>query len=99
MTCSMPSTWWACHPVLAIAATRLLATLRTCVSDVPVATTIYQDRDNKAFEHWKHPANSQVYDENIWGKAMARIAIDKWPPEKAADEAIDRMKAIFAGYK
>ncbi|MBI2163680.1 MAG: carbohydrate ABC transporter substrate-binding protein, partial [candidate division NC10 bacterium] len=66
---------------------------------VPVATTIYQDRDNKVFEHWKHPANSQVYDENIWGKAMARIAIDKWAPEKAADEAIARMKAIFAGYK
>lgn len=66
---------------------------------VPVATLIYQDRDNKAFEHWKHPANSQVYDENIWGKAMARIAIDKWAPEKAADEAIGRMKAIFAQYK
>jgi multiple sugar transport system substrate-binding protein len=66
---------------------------------VPVATLIYQDRDNKAFEHWKHPANSQVYDENVWGKAMARVAIDKWAPEKAADEAIERMKTIFAGYK
>ncbi len=66
---------------------------------VPVATMIYQDRDNKAFEHWKHPAMSQVYDENIWGKAMARVAIDKWPADKAADEAIERMKTIFAGYK
>jgi multiple sugar transport system substrate-binding protein len=66
---------------------------------VPVATLIYQERDNRVFEHWKNPANSQVYDENIWGKAMARIAIDKWAPEKAADEAIERMKTIFAGYK
>ena len=66
---------------------------------VPVATTIFLDRDNKVFEHYKHPAFSQVYDENIWGKAMARIAIDKWPADKAADEAIERMKAIFAGYK
>lgn len=67
--------------------------------NVPVATTIFLDRENKVFEHWKHPANSQVYDENLWGKAMARVAIDRWTPEKAADEAIERMKAIFAQYK
>src|SRR5204862_411185 len=66
---------------------------------VPVATTIFLDRENKVFEHYKNPAFSQLYDENVWGKAMARIAIDKWPAEKAADEAIERMKAIFAGYK
>jgi multiple sugar transport system substrate-binding protein len=66
---------------------------------VPVATTIFLDRDNRVFDHYKHPAISQVYDENIWAKAMARIAIDKWPAEKAADEAIERMKAIFAQYK
>jgi multiple sugar transport system substrate-binding protein len=66
---------------------------------VPVATTIFLKRDNKVFEHYKHPAISQVYDENLWGKAMARIAIDKWPAERAADEAVERMKAIFAQYK
>ena len=66
---------------------------------IPVATTIFLDRENKVFEHWKHPANSQVYDENVWGKAVARIAIDKWTPEKAADEAIDQMKTIFAQYR
>jgi multiple sugar transport system substrate-binding protein len=66
---------------------------------VPVATTIFLDRENAVFDHYKHPAISQVYDENIWGKAMARIAIDKWPADKAADEAIERMKAIFAQYK
>ncbi len=66
---------------------------------VPVATMIYQDRENRVFEHWKHPAYSQVYDENIWGKAMARIAIEKWSADKAADEAIARLKSIFAGYK
>jgi hypothetical protein len=31
---------------------------------VPVATTIFLERDNKVFEHYKHPALSQVYDEN-----------------------------------
>ncbi len=79
---------------------RVLRNERGAIARLRVVTNYrYQDRDNKAFEHWKHPANSQVYDENIWGKAMARIAIDKWAPEKAADEAIARMKAIFAGYK
>ncbi|MGE5849085.1 MAG: ABC transporter substrate-binding protein [Candidatus Methylomirabilota bacterium] len=66
---------------------------------VPVATTIFLDRENKVFDHWKHPATSQVYDENVWGKAMARVAIDKWTAEKAADEAIGRVKTIFTQYK
>jgi len=66
---------------------------------IPVATTIFLERDNKVFEHYKHPAYSVVYDENLWGKAMARIAIEKWTVEKATDEAIERMKAIFAQYK
>jgi len=70
-----------------------------CDNHVPVATTIFLERDNKVFEHYKHPAYSQVYDENVWGKAMARIAIDKWAPEKATDEAIERIKGIFAQYK
>src|SRR5438093_666205 len=66
---------------------------------VPVATTIFLDRENKVFDHWKHPAFSQVYDENVWGKAMARIAIDKWTADKAADEGIERVKAIFTHFK
>jgi multiple sugar transport system substrate-binding protein len=66
---------------------------------VPVATTIFLDRENKVFEHYKNPALSQVYNENVWGKAMSRIVIDKWPADKAADEGIERMRAIFAQYK
>jgi multiple sugar transport system substrate-binding protein len=66
---------------------------------VPVATTIFLDRDNKVFDHYKHPALSQVYDENVWGKAMARIAIEKSSADKAADEGIARIKTIFAQYK
>lgn len=66
---------------------------------VPVATTIFLERDNKVFEHYKHPALSQVYDENVWGKAMSRIITDKWAADRAADEAIERIKAIFTQYK
>jgi multiple sugar transport system substrate-binding protein len=40
-----------------------------------------------------------VYAENIWGKAMARTNVDKWSADKAADEAIGRMKTIFAQWR
>jgi multiple sugar transport system substrate-binding protein len=66
---------------------------------VPVATRIYTERNTKIFDHWKNPAYSQVYAENIWGKAMSRTNVDKWPADKAADEAIGRMKTIFAQWK
>ena len=66
---------------------------------VPVATKIFLERDNKVFEHYKHPALSQVYDEFAYAKAISRIITDKWTADKAADEMIERMKAIFAQYK
>ena len=66
---------------------------------IPTVTRIYLERNTKVFEHWKNPANSQVYAENVWGKAMARINVDKWSPEKAADEAIARVKTIAAQWR
>jgi multiple sugar transport system substrate-binding protein len=66
---------------------------------VPVATRIYLERKTKVFEHYKNPAYGQVYAENVWGKAMARTNVDKWPADKATDEAINRMKTIFAQWK
>jgi multiple sugar transport system substrate-binding protein len=66
---------------------------------IPVATRIYTERPTKVFDHWKHPAKSQEYAENIWGKAMTRTNVDKWPAEKAADEAINRLKTIFAQWR
>jgi multiple sugar transport system substrate-binding protein len=66
---------------------------------IPLATKLYTERNVKIFDHWKSPANSQVYAENIWGKAMARTNVDKWTPERAADEAIGRMKTIFAQWR
>jgi multiple sugar transport system substrate-binding protein len=66
---------------------------------IPVATRIYLERPTKVFDHWRHPANSQVYAENVWGKAMSRTNVDKWPADKAADEAIGRMKTIFAQWR
>ena len=66
---------------------------------IPLATKLYLERNVKIFDHWKSPANSQVYAENIWGKAMARTNVDKWTADKAADEAINRMKTIFTQWR
>lgn len=66
---------------------------------IPVATRIFLDRQTKVFDHARHPAYSQVYAENVFGKAMARIIVDKWAPERAADESIGRIKTIFAQYR
>jgi multiple sugar transport system substrate-binding protein len=66
---------------------------------LPTVTKIYLERNTRVFDHWKTPANSQVYAENVWGKAMTRINVDKWSPEKAADEAIGRVKTIVAQWR
>lgn len=46
-----------------------------------------------------NPAYSLVLKEGIWGKALNRITVDKISPEQAADEAIIRIKEIFADWK
>lgn len=43
----------------------------------------------------QNPAYSIVLDENVWGKALIRIVVDRIAPEQAADEAIARIKKIF----
>jgi len=66
---------------------------------LPTVTKIYLERNTRVFDHWKTPANSQIYAENVWGKAMTRINVDKWSAEKAADEAIGRVKTIVAQWR
>jgi multiple sugar transport system substrate-binding protein len=66
---------------------------------LPTVTRIYLERPTRVFEHYKNPANSQIYAENVWGKAMARTNVDKWPADKAADEAIGRIKTIVAQWR
>jgi multiple sugar transport system substrate-binding protein len=43
---------------------------------------------------WRH---DQIrYQENVWGKAIHRVAADGITPEQAVDEAIARIKQILA---
>jgi multiple sugar transport system substrate-binding protein len=50
-----------------------------------------------------YPANSPAYSivlqENIWGQSLEKIVLNKITPEQAADEAIARIKEIFAEWK
>ena len=42
------------------------------------------------------PAYSIVLKENIWGRSLEKILLNNVTPEQAADEAITRIKEIFA---
>jgi multiple sugar transport system substrate-binding protein len=37
-----------------------------------------------------------MYDENVWGNAVHRVAADGISPEQAVDEAIARIKQILS---
>ena len=44
----------------------------------------------------KSPAYSLILKENVWGRSLEKIVLDDVTPEAAADEAITRIKEIFA---
>lgn len=46
-----------------------------------------------------NPAYSLVLKQGIWGQALNRIAVDKIPVERAADEAIAQIKGIFNNWE
>jgi multiple sugar transport system substrate-binding protein len=45
------------------------------------------------------PAYSIVLKENIWGQSLEKIVLKNISPEQAADEAIARIKEIFAEWE
>ncbi len=55
----------------------------------------FQQHPTRPFYHVLNPAYSQVQAENVWGKAMHRVLIDRQSPEAAVNEAIARINQIF----
>lgn len=45
-----------------------------------------------------NPAYATVLDENVWGRALTRIALEDVPPAQAAAEAINRIKKIYTDF-
>lgn len=62
---------------------------------VSKATHTFQAQPSRLFYTFYNPAYSMVLKENVWGKALSRVIVEKVPPEQAADEAIARIKEIF----
>jgi len=46
------------------------------------------------FEFTKNYKFTILNNENVWAKAMNRVAAEKWPVEKAVDEMIARIKQV-----
>ncbi|MEH2070109.1 MAG: hypothetical protein V7K47_18450 [Nostoc sp.] len=60
------------------------------------AAKIFLNRETRPFYFVQNPAYSLVLKQNVWGKAINRIVVEKISPEQAADEAIEQIKQIFA---
>ncbi len=63
-----------------------------------VAKTLNQGQ-TRLYAYVENPSYSGVLEENLWGKAIARIVVEKIPPEQAADEAIARIQQIFQKWR
>lgn len=61
-----------------------------------VAAKQLRDNPTRPLNRVINPAYSEVHRENIWGQAMKRIVVDGLSPEAATDEAIGKIKEIFA---
>jgi multiple sugar transport system substrate-binding protein len=46
------------------------------------------------FELTKNYKFTILNNENVWAKAMNRVASEKWPVDKAVDEMIARIKVV-----
>jgi multiple sugar transport system substrate-binding protein len=39
--------------------------------------------------------SGRIWQENVWGQAVHRVAAEGWSPEQAVDEAVARVKEIL----
>jgi multiple sugar transport system substrate-binding protein len=53
----------------------------------------------KLFYSAQNPIYSSVLEQNVWGQALNRIAVEQISSEQAADEAITQIKEIFAAWR
>ena len=63
---------------------------------VAVATKTMTKSPIRTYYTFKHPAYSVVLSENVWGQTFKRMLIDGISTEQAVDEAITKIKQIFA---
>jgi multiple sugar transport system substrate-binding protein len=66
---------------------------------ISVASQQFTESQTRLLHNSINPAYSQIDSENIWGKAMAKVLIEGLSPTAATDQAIKRIKKIFAQSK
>ncbi|AFY54599.1 carbohydrate ABC transporter substrate-binding protein, CUT1 family [Rivularia sp. PCC 7116] len=63
---------------------------------ISYATKTFTEGRIRYFHTAQNPAYSRVLDRNIWGDAIEKVLVKQISPEKAADEAIQKIKSIYA---
>jgi multiple sugar transport system substrate-binding protein len=66
---------------------------------IPVAYNQFRTGRLQPFYYVYHPAYSQVYAERTWIVYLNKVILENYPIDKAVDEAIARVKQIFAAWK
>jgi multiple sugar transport system substrate-binding protein len=66
---------------------------------IPVAYNQFRTGRLQPFYYVYHPAYSQVYAERTWIVYLNKVILENYPVDKAVDEAIARVKQIFAAWK
>ena len=62
---------------------------------ISTASKTFTEGKVRYFQISQNPAYSQLLDENVWGKALNQVIVNKISPEQAADESIKKIKQIF----
>ena len=62
---------------------------------ISVATKTITQTPTRTYYTFQNPTYNEVLQENVWGKALRRVLVDRVSSEQAADEAIARIKQIF----
>ncbi len=66
---------------------------------IPILAKTLSDRPTRLFYSAQTPAYSQIFQQDVWGNIISRIATNTLTAEQGADEAIQQMKEIFAKWQ
>jgi multiple sugar transport system substrate-binding protein len=66
---------------------------------IPIQAKTLRDRPTRSFSPVQAPAYSQVFENDVWGTVISRVATKAMTAEQGADEAIQRIQQIFSNWQ
>ena len=66
---------------------------------IPIQAKTLRDRSTRSFYTVRAPAYSQVFQNDVWGTVISRIATNAITVEQGANEAIHQIKQLFLEWK